>query len=140
MYNTTVIYILGIAIIAYGWVFVIKNFLVNYRASDNGFKNVAVMLLTVMAVIFAFGAAADAWCIEGLVDELQHSGSTNIEYRQLQERSISNYKRESVIYTISGFAMFIAAQLIYRNVKQEILRNLNRPKERWDWSKIRKNT
>jgi hypothetical protein len=39
MYNTTVVYILSIALIAYGAVFIIKNFLVNYRASENGFKN-----------------------------------------------------------------------------------------------------
>lgn len=140
MYNTTVIYILGLAIIAYGGVFVIKNFLVCYRASDNGFKNVAVMLLTVAAVILAFGAVGDAWTVEGLMDELQYNVGSNTELKQLLERDIENYKRESVVYTISAYMIFIAAHFIYMNIKREILANMNKPMERWDWSKIRKNS
>lgn len=140
MYNTTVIYILGIAIIAYGGVFVVKNFLVNYRASDNGLRNVAVMLLVVMAIILAFGAAGDAWTIDGLQEELQYNTGNNAEVRMMIEREIQAFKRESVICIVSAYMIFTAAFLVYRRIKQEIARNLNKPMERWDWSRIKKNT
>ncbi len=140
MYNTTVIYFMSIALIACGGIFVIKNFLVNYRASDNGIKNVAVILLTVFAVISALTAAADAWHIEGLMDKLQHSRSIDAKLRQLMEGNIADYSSESIVCIISGYIMFIAAYFICRNIEQEICKDLDKPKERWDWSKITKKT
>lgn len=136
MYNTTVIYFMSIMLIAYGGVFIIKNFLVDYKASDNGYKNIAVILLMLSAVIGAMAAAADAWSIEGIVDQLQHGNIINVEIRQMMERRIGDYRRESIMCTISGYVMATVSYIIYKNIEQEIRRNLNRSKERWNWSKI----
>ena len=138
MYNTTVIYFMSIVLLAFGGTFIIRNFLVDYKLSDNGFKNVAVLLLMVFAVVIALAASGDAWSVEVLMDELQYSKNINVEIRQLMERNIENYRRESIMCIILGYTMFIASYFIYKNIKQELLRNLNRPKENWDWSKIRR--
>lgn len=138
MYNTTVIYFMSIALIAYGGIFIIKNFLVNYKASDNGFKNIAAILLMLFAVMSAMAAAGDAWSIEGLMEELKYNMNIDAEIRQLMERNIAGYRRESITCIISGYIMFIASYFMYKNIKQELSRNLNRPKSNWDWSKIRR--
>lgn len=138
MYNTTVVYFLSIPLIAYSGVFVVKNFLVNYRASENGLKNISVILLMIAAIVCATSAAADAWCIEGLMDELQHNVNAGDDYRRIMEKYIADFTRESTICIVLSYIMFIAAQIIYRSIKQEILKNMNKPIERWDWSKIRR--
>lgn len=136
MYNVAVVCLLGIVLIGYSGVFVVKNFLVSYKASDNGYKNVAVIALVVIAVILAAGAAADAWGVEGLQSQLQDGNIGNPEVRALVERDIAYYKRESIICIVFGYLLFAAACFVYKNIEKEVQKRLENQKNRWDWSKI----
>jgi membrane-anchored glycerophosphoryl diester phosphodiesterase (GDPDase) len=135
----TIIIILGIILAIVSCIFVIKNFLVDYKGGDNGFKIVGQLLLIVVSLVCSLVSVWEGFGIVQLLSTLKTPiGLSENDINQLNQ-VLAEYTKDVNTSIIVGYVCFILAYLIFRSVQKEIQREIDRPKSRWDWNKIDKN-
>ena len=139
MLKFTIIIILGIILAVGSAIFVIKNFLVDYKGSDNGFKNVGNILLIVVSLLCSLISVWEGFGIVQILTRLETPSSMTVEMVQMLEKTVLEYSKEVTTAIIVGYVCFALAYLIFRSIQKEIQREIDRPKRRWDWDKVDKN-
>ena len=142
MLQFTIIIILGMILAVISAIFVIKNFLVSYKGSESGFKNVCDILLIVVSLISSLISVWGGFSLIELSIRLQNpSDLSNLseELIQLLKKTIVDQSREVTIAIIVGYFCFTLAYLIFKSIEKEIQREIDKPKRKWDWNKISKN-
>lgn len=142
MLKFTIIIILGIMLAVISAIFVIKNFLVSYKGSENGFKNVCDILLIVVSLLSSLISVWGGFSLRELFLRLQNpSDLSNLseEMIQLLKKTLAEQSKEVTITIIVGYLCFTLAYLIFKTIEKEIQREVDKPKRKWDWSKIDKN-
>ncbi|MBU3144242.1 hypothetical protein [Clostridium sp. CF012] len=142
MLKFTIIIILGIILAIISAIFVIKNFLVSYKGSESGFKNVCDILLIVVSLFSSLISVWGGFSLRELSLRLQNpSDLSNLSEVMIQvlKKTLVQQSREVTIAIILGYSCFILAYLIFKTIEKEIQREIDRPKRKWDWNKIDKN-
>ena len=142
MLKLTIIIILGIILAIISAIFVIKNFLVSYKGSESGFKNVCDILLIVVSLFSSLISVWGGFSLRELSLRLQNpSDLSNLSEVMIQvlKKTLVQQSREVTIAIIVGYSCFILAYLIFKTIEKEIQREIDRPKRKWDWNKIDKN-
>lgn len=78
------IMILGIGLVALATVSLVKNFLINFNVSDNGWKTISVAVLIALCLLFAAIAYSEAFTVREIKDRLSVSGSVTEKSVELQ--------------------------------------------------------
>lgn len=142
MLKFTIIIILGIILAIISAIFVIKNFLVSYKGSESGFKNVVDILLIVVSLCSSLISVWGGFSLRELLLRLQNpSDLSNVSEAKIQllKQTIVEQSREVTIAIIVGYLCFVLAYLIFKTIEKEIQREVDKPKRKWDWNKIDKN-
>jgi hypothetical protein len=139
MLKFTIIIILGIILAIVSSIFVIKNFLVDYKGGDNGFKIVSDILLIVVALICSLISVWEGFGVKEILIQLENPSGLSKEMIDTLNITAVDYANDVTTAIIVGYVCFILAYLIFRTIQKEIQRELDRPKRTWDWNKIDKN-
>lgn len=142
MLKFTIIIILGMILAVISAIFVIKNFLVSYKGSESGFKNVCDILLILVSLFSSLISVWGGFSLRELLIRLQNpSDLSNLseEMIQLLKKTIVDQSREVTIAIIVGYVCFTLAYLIFKTIEKEIQREIDKPKRKWDLNKINKN-
>lgn len=132
-----VLMILNFLLIVIAIVFFVKNFIIKYIASFNDGKNLLFVALILACLILSINGVVK--CAQ--VDELREI--LKIQSYFLEDRTIQMFTDDikiltkSIVKTVSiGYGCLLAAILLKFNFQREFLKELAKPKYRWDWSKI----
>ncbi|MGV8983436.1 hypothetical protein [Clostridium sp.] len=139
MLKVTIIIILGIALSIISAIFVIKNFLVNYKGSESGFKNVGDILLITISLFCSLISIWEGFSLRELLIRLGNPSNLSEEMILLLKKTVVEQSKDVTMAIAVGYFCFILAYLIFKNIEKEIQRELDKPKRKWDWSKINKN-
>ncbi|MCB2291071.1 hypothetical protein LGK97_15150 [Clostridium sp. CS001] len=139
MFKFTIIIILGIILAVGSVIFVIKNFLVDYKGSDNGFKNVGDILLIVISLLCSLISVWEGFGIVQILTRLETPSGMTEQMIEMLEKTVLEYSKDVNTAIIVGYVCFVFAYLIFMSIQKEIQREIDRPKRRWDWNKLNKN-
>jgi amino acid transporter len=139
MLKFTIIIILGIILAIVSAIFVTKNFLVDYKGGDNGFKIVSDILLIVVALICSLISVWEGFGVKEILNQLKNPSDLSEEMIDMLNRTAVDYTNDVTTSIIVGYVCFILAYLLFRTIQKEIQREVDKPKRRWDWNKIDKN-
>lgn len=139
MLKFTIIIILGIILAIGSAIFIIKNFLVDYKVGDNGVKTVSDILLIVIALICSLISVWEGFGVKEILIQLENPSGLSEEMIDMLNTTAVGYTNDVTTAIIVGYVCFILAYLIFRNIQKEIQRDVDRPKRRWDWNRIDKN-
>ena len=139
MFKFTTIIILGLILAVISVIFVFKNFLVNYKGSDNGFKNVADILLIVVSLFCSLIAVWGSFSLKEMLIRLENPSGLSEEMIQMFKKTVVEQTPGIIITIILGYVCFILAYLLFKTIKKEIQREIDKPKRKWDWNKINNN-
>lgn len=138
--NPTVIYIAGIILAVINGYLAIKKIFIDNTLSEKGIKNVVLILCialslycSIMVVIYSNA------CISNLdiYNEGVKSGALTIkELAEINDtiKTLSKYNLKAIVI---GYLGLIFSYLLLKNIKKEMIKNLNSPKKRWSWDKIK---
>jgi uncharacterized membrane protein len=138
MLKFTIIIILGIILAVISAKFIIKNFLVNYKGSESGFKNVCDILLIVISLLCSFISIWGGFSARATLITLQNPSALSEEMIQMLNKSIVEGTQAVIITIIFGYVCFILAYLLFKTIENEIQRELDRPKRKWNLDLINK--
>lgn len=139
MLKFTIIIILGIILAVVSAIFLIKNFLVDYKGGDNGFKIVGEILLIVVSLLCSLVSVWEGFGIVQVLSTLKTPTGLLEEEIRLLNHTVAEYTKDVNTAIIVGYVCFILAYLIFRSIQKDIRREIDKPKRRWDWNKIDKN-
>jgi hypothetical protein len=139
MLKFTIIIILGVSLAIVSAIFVIKNFLVDYKGGDNGFKIVCDILLIVVALICSLISVWEGFGVKEILIQLENPAGLSKEMIDMLNITAVDYANDVTTAIIVGYVCFIFACLIFGTIQKEIQREVDRPKRTWDWNKIDKN-
>ncbi|MGH4123946.1 MAG: hypothetical protein ACREV6_13550 [Clostridium sp.] len=139
MLKFTIISILGIILAVMSAIFVIKNFLVSYKGSESGFKNVCDILLIVVSIFCSLICVWEGSSLREILLRLENPSSMSEEMLQMLKKTVVEQSKDVTIAIIVGYLCFILAYLIFKTIEKEIQREIDKPKRKWDWNKIDKN-
>lgn len=139
MFKFTIIIILGIILAIISGIFVVKNFLVNYKGSESGFKNVSNILLIVVSLICSLVSVWEGFSVKEILLRLENPSGMSEEMIQMLKKTATEQTKDVIVAIIVGYLCFLLAYLVFKSIEKEIKRELDRPKRKWDWSKIDKN-
>jgi amino acid transporter len=139
MFKFTIIIILGIILAISSAIFVTKNFLVDYKGSESGFKNVSNILLIVVALICSLISVWEGFGVREILTKLENTASLSEEMIVMLQKTATEYSTDVTAAIIVGYICFILAYLVFKNIQKEIQREFDKPKRKWDWNKIEKN-
>lgn len=139
MFKFTIIIILGIILAISSAIFVTKNFLVDYKGSESGFKNVCDILLIVVALICSLISVWEGFGVREILTKLENTAGLSEEMIVMLQKTATEYSTDVTAAIIVGYICFILAYLVFKNIQREIQREFDKPKRKWDWNKIEKN-
>ncbi|MDV3429482.1 MAG: hypothetical protein LIR50_21075 [Bacillota bacterium] len=130
------IFIFGVIfIVAVCEIFLFKNIMVNYK-DCSGYK---ILLLIILAVTTALCAVAVI--IEGCN---MYENTKNLNLNNLTPDMISSLNYEIASEKVSiirgaivGLSSFLLTFLVFLFIKKEWKREIDRPKKKWNWNKIK---
>lgn len=137
--NPTVVYIAGIILAVINGYLAIKKIFIDNTLSEKGIKNVILILCialslycSIMVVIYSNA------CINNLdiYNEGVKSGALTVKELAEINDTIKMLNKYNLKAIVIGYLGLISSHLLLRNIKKEILKNLNSPKKRWNWDKI----
>lgn len=127
----------GLTLSIIGIAFIIKNFVINYKAADSGFKLIMTMALSVLSSILGVNslylqlrAKSLEKAIEGLTETSDKLSLLIIQIAQ----SVKNARNSILI----GAIFFLIAYLLFKNMQKEIKKEYDKPKKLWDLSSLNK--
>lgn len=138
MFKFTIIIILGVILAVVSGIFVVKNFLVNYKASESGFKNLSNVLLIVVSLICSLISVWESFSIKDILIKLENLSGLSEEMIHLLKNTVAEQTKDVTTSIIVGYVCFILAYLLFKAIEKEIQLELDKPKRKWDWSKINK--
>jgi len=138
MLKITIIIILGIVLSIISAIFVIKNFLVNYKGSDSGIKNVGDILLIIVSLFCSLISVWGGFSLRESLIILENPAGLSKEMNILLKKTVVEQSNELTMTIAVGYICFILAYLIFKTIEKEIQREFDKPKRKWDWSKINK--
>lgn len=110
-------------------IFMVKNFLISNNLSDKGLKNIALAALGVIALFCALNGVWQGNIVNQYIDQAQIY--KNMDGNQIAEM-IEAGKRSILKSTIIGYLSLIISFIVYRNIKKEIEKKLEKHKDKWD--------
>ncbi len=117
----------------------IKKIFIDNTLSEKGIKNVVLILCialslycSIMVVIYSNA------CITNLdiYNEGVKSGALTVKELAEINDTIKMLNKYNLKAIVIGYLGLISSHLLLRNIKKEIIKNLNSPKKRWNWNKI----
>lgn len=139
MLKFTIIIILGIILAVMSTTFVIKNFLVSYKGSESGFKNVGDILLIVISLFCSLISVWGSFSLREIILRLENPSNLSEEMIQVLRKTVVEQSKDVTIAIVVGYLCFALAYLVYKTIEKEIQREIDKPKRKWDWNKIDKN-
>ena len=139
MLKFAIIISLGMILAVMSAIFVVKNFLVDYKGSESGFKNVSDILLIVVSLYCSLISIWGSFSLREILRSLENPAGMSEQMIQMLNNTVTQQTRQIIITIILGYFCFILADLIFKTIEKEIQRELDKPKRKWDWTKINKN-
>lgn len=118
-------------------VFIVKNFLVCYKGSDKGFKNIFLVAFIIVALFCALNGVWQGNVVGQYIDHLGISEGVEEKEIAMLKQMIETGKRSIIRTTIIGYLSFFISYAIYINIKKEIKTNLEKHKEKWNLNKFK---
>ena len=126
--------ILGAILAAISVISLVKNFLINFNISDNGWKTALIAMLIVICFLCALSSYTEAYTI-GDINVMQVTSTTNQEDIE-QLKSQIPFKRMTVIVSLCiGYTAFFVHMLLIKNIKNKNRLELETSASR-RWSRI----
>lgn len=138
MLKFTIIIVLGIILTVLSAIFVIKNFLVDYKGSESGFKNVCDILLVVVSLFCSLVSIWGSFNLREILLRLENPSGMSEQMIQMFKKTVVEQTLGIIITIVVGYVCYILAYLIFKTIEKEIQQELDKPKKKWDWSKIQK--
>lgn len=138
MLKFTIIIVLGMILTVLSAIFVIKNFLVDYKGSESGFKNVCDILLVVVSLFSSLTSIWESFSLREILLRLENTSGMSEEMIQMLKKTVVEQTPGIIITIVVGYVCYILAYLIFKTIEKEIQQELDKPKRKWDWSKIQK--
>lgn len=117
-------------------VFLFKNILVNYK-DCSGFKTVLLIFFAVTAVLCAVMALSEGYSFNENTKILNEANNLSQEMILALKGDMLIEKRNITISSIAGFILILLSYIVYISIKSEWKKELNRPKKKWDFNKIK---
>jgi TRAP-type C4-dicarboxylate transport system permease small subunit len=137
MLKFTIIIILGIILAVISTKFVVKNFLVNYKGSESGFKNVCDILLIVVALFCSLISVWGSFHAREMLITLQDTSGLSEEMIIILKKTLVEQTPGIIKTIILGYVCFTLSYFIFKTIENEIQRDIDKPKRKWDWDKIK---
>lgn len=126
--------ILGAILAAISVISLVKNFLINFNISDNGWKTALIAMLIVICFLCALSSYTEAYTI-GDINVMQVTSTTKQEDIE-QLKSQIPFKRMTVIVSLCiGYTAFFVHMLLIKNIKNKNRLELETSASR-RWSRI----
>ncbi|MCB2314096.1 hypothetical protein LGL55_23895 [Clostridium tagluense] len=138
MLKFTIIIILGIILAVISAIFVIKNFLVDYKGSESGFKNVCNILLMVVSLVCSLISVWESFGVKEILLTLKNQSGMSEEMIQMLKKTAIEQTSGVIKALILGYVCFISAYLVFKTIQKETQLEFDKPKRKWDWNKIDK--
>ncbi|MFD3157886.1 hypothetical protein ACFIJ5_13610 [Haloimpatiens sp. FM7330] len=132
----TLIIILGLLLTAICTVFIVKNFLVYFKGSNNGFANVAILIFAVLALICCLVSILGGFKVNQINDILKMKQNLSPEIIKSLQADLTATRQRIIHSTILEFISFAISYIIFKLVQKKIKKQLKKPKRTWDWNKI----
>lgn len=125
------IMLLAAVLAALSVVSLVKNFLVNFNVSDNGWKTILIAVLVVICLFCSLISYSEAYTIRDISSMQPSVELQQEELDQLKSQIPARTEAASVSICIS-FAAYLLHWLLIRNVKESKLKEMKSSKgRRW---------
>lgn len=132
MLGSNIIEVMGIIIITFIIIFLIKNYLIHTIESDNSSKNILLIALCLIIIICSGLSIGFSIDLNGVLIRLTTEHIEMLEHQKYQLEQLL-----FVLGVIQGINLLMLT-ILFRNIKNEIKKNINdNSKKRWDWDKIK---
>lgn len=135
----TIVEVIEIVIFTFTIIFCIKNYLIELKESNNSFKNILLMTLSVILAISSALSIFYSIDLSGILTRL----ATEINQMSIELVEMLNHQKfqlEQIIIVLGilqGISLLMLT-ILFRNIKKEIKETYNtNSKNHWDWDKIR---
>ena len=119
----SLIMLVGIVLAVLSVISLVKNFLINFNVSDNGFKTISIVLLIAVCLISAAIGYSEAYTIGDIKNMLTTPNLRPEEIQQFKELIPIKTMTVNVSILIGCIAYFLHL-LLLKNVKQDKLKQM----------------
>lgn len=116
--------------------FIFRKLVVQYKGSDNGFKNMVFIGFLIVALVCTLNGVWQGSATKGQMDYLKSVKEISSEKRVAIEKDIEFGKNSITTSTIVGFVSLFFSYGMFRNIQKEIKDNIGKPKKKWSWDEI----
>ncbi|WP_035289405.1 hypothetical protein [Clostridium sp. KNHs214] len=117
-------------------VLIIRNFLIKYKGSDSGFKNLVFLAFIIVALMCALGGAWQGMSTKGKMEYLINVKEIPKKEMEILKVDIESGKSDIKKSSVTGYICLIGGYLILLNIKKERKKQLEEDKKKYNWSKI----
>lgn len=117
------IMLIGIILAGLSVISLVKNFLIDFNVSDNGWKTISIVILIVICLICAIISYSEAYTIGDINNTLSTPNLKQEEINQLKELIPIKIITVNISICIGLTAYFIH-MLLFKNIKENKLREM----------------
>jgi hypothetical protein len=111
--------ILGIVLSVFSIVFIIKNYLINFKVSRKGYKSTVILFVAILTAILGVLVFNGGYRIQDIINELEYAKDLTAEAINTYKYEQAILSRETVISMVSGCISFTVYYLLHRSIKNE---------------------
>lgn len=136
MFYLTLIFIVNIIYVIWSVVYYVREYLVKFKASDNGFLNIGAIISSAISMVASVSSALYANGANNTYDVLRNPSLYDAEYLSQARLQLPGMIHATFVNLGVAVIFFGIYALIRGFVLKEIKHNLEKPKKRWNWGKI----
>ncbi len=111
--------LISAALAVFSIISVVKNFLINFNASDNGWITALLVILLSVCLFCALIGYTEAFTIRDIKVMQPSPGVTEYDIEQMKEL-IPHRTINATIYVCIGYAVYLLHVLLMKNIKKNI--------------------
>lgn len=120
-------------------IFLFKNVVISYRLGYKGPKKILLFTLLLVTLVIALSSVESAFFVRGLIHSRVYDDSLTKEMLLAIKGEIKQGTITSIVFLVICIATFIGHWITYKSIQADIQKDVDMPKERWNWGRIKGN-
>ena len=135
-YITAIIIVSSINIVFFG-ISLLKNFLIKFKVSDNGFVNVITIIVGAASAICAGSSIIMGINVNNSYEIIRDAGTYDAGYIQMVEEQLPLYIKSCITNFVIAAVFALVYYLLMKKIDKEITNKQKKPKNHWNWNNVK---
>lgn len=114
-----------------------KNVVINYRLGYKGAKKVLLFTLLLATLIIALSSVETGFFVKGLIHSRVYDDNLTKEMLLSIKNEIRQGTITAIVFFVISLVTFVGHWVTYKSIQVDIQKDIDMPKERWNWGKIK---